>query len=357
MDLSNFCYHPILKTKDAELRAISNLDFNSASKTLPIFELTKSRITKKDSVGDIAKRVSQIREIQRDRPFILDVTTDTNQVNDQTKILLTPENGYECWRQFLNAHHDLSLIPVIHIDFELDPELEETKKFVQLASRNHSILAARIPPGLDEHEYKEIFDAISPSLGLTKLYVLLDAGCIRKKFKATGNLDEIKSTFSSSIRSIFKLSTNRSWLLQLVSISGSFPPVVSVEGGDESGRFSILEHRVNLSLRQAFPLIKLGDYGSINAQQTEMRGGTFVPRIDFCNDENFFYHRFRRDKGAYIKCAQEVLKNPHYSSLGTWGDEEIMAAANGKPSGISPSFWISVRANRYMSSRVKLYQN
>ncbi|WP_287030017.1 beta family protein [Pseudomonas sp. UBA6310] len=355
MDFSKICYYPILKTKDAELRAIGNLDDLSFSQILPIYELTKSRITKSDSIGDIAKRLSQIREIQQNRPFILDVTTDPKQVNSQTESMLTPDNGYECWRIFLAAHSDLRIIPAIHVDFELDENLRETGALVRLASRVYPNLAIRIPPGLEDAEYEEVFNAITPYLGQARLHVLLDSGCIRKKFKSEGSLAGVNTLFAESIQSICRLRNASTWMQQLVCASGSFPAIVSSEGGDESGRFEILEHTLNQQLHQLFPFVKLGDYASINAQQTEMRAGTFVPRIDFCTNNDFYYHRFRRDKGGYIKCATEVLRNFNYQSLGTWGDEEITAAANGNPSGISPSFWISVRANRYMTSRVRLY--
>ncbi|MNV81140.1 hypothetical protein D3C71_1747860 [compost metagenome] len=87
-----------------------------------------------------------------------------------------------------------------------------------------------------------------------------------------------------------------------------------------------------------------------------MRGGTFVPRIDFCDDGTFYYYRYRRDKGSYVKCAKKVIADVRFSNDFTWGDEEIRSASAGSPSGISPSFWISVRVNNYIHRRVEVLE-
>ncbi|WP_417480444.1 beta family protein [Maricaulis maris] len=355
MDSENFSYFPILKTKDAELRAISNLDILTAGKILPTYELTKSRITKKDSIGDIAKRVQEIANIQGKRPFILDVTTDPKQTNSQTEALLSPTAGYRNWQVFLGAHSALNVIPIIHIDFVLDPSLTETTEFVKAASHSYSTLALRLPPYLEKIEYEQILNAVTPHLEESKIDLLLDAGCIRKVAKKEG-INPIANQFSDSFQEIIRISKNIEWLRHVVCIAGSFPLIVSQEGGDEKGDFEIYEQTLWTSLRGVQPRFKFGDYASINAAQVEIRGGTFVPRIDFCTDDRFFYHRYRRNEGSYAKCARQVVDDVNYRTFGTWGDEEIMTAATAIPSGISPSFWISTRANRYMTHRTRIYQ-
>lgn len=354
MDWSNFIYFPVLKTKDAELRAISSVDKVSREKILPIYEITKSRITKKNSLGDIVKRLDQIRGIQNGLPFILDVATDPKQTNSQIESILSPDDGYRFWREWLEAHDDLSIVPVIHINLEDDEDLDEAQSFVRAVAHKYPKMALRLPTGLEEEEYSEILDPIVSVLGESKLYVLIDDGCIRDIVKKS-SIGAVAQNYQSTFEIIAEMDDSENWLEKVVCISGSFPQQVKNEGvGDEYGDFDIFEHGLYLQLKKNRPDLQFGDYASININQTEMRGGTFVPRIDFCTDSKFFYYRKRRESGSYIWCAKKVIADSDFVDNGTWGDDEINSAAIGSPSGISPSFWISVRACNYMTRRVKI---
>jgi hypothetical protein len=354
MDWNSFAYFPVLKTKDAELKAVAALAKNIKEKTLPIYEITKSRITKNNSLGDIAKRLEQIRTIQAGAPFILDVSTDPNQINAQIESILSPYDGYRFWREWIEAHSDLLIVPVIHINFEDDEDLNEAKKFVSSIRKKYPKMALRLPTDLAEGEYQQIFSAIIPALETSKLYILLDDGCVRSTIKESSTI-RIAQNYQSIFNKIIKLATPGNWLEKVICITGSFPQLVKKEGkGDEYGSFDIYEHSIYLHLKKNRPQMEFGDYASINISQIEMRGGTFVPRIDFCTDDKFFYYRKRRESGSYTWCAKQVITDAHFNNNHTWGDQEIFSAALGTPSGISPSFWISVRACNYMTRRVKI---
>lgn len=352
MDWTSFIYFPVLKTKDAELRAISAIDVSYRKFMLPVYEITKSRITKNDSLGDILKRLNQIKAIQGDLPYILDVTTDLKQKNSQIESLLSPVNGYECWRHWLDLNCNDQIVPMIHVNFELDEDLSEAKAFVAAVTHKYKKMALRLPADLDQEEYEEILGAIISELGDTRLYILLDEGCIRDRVKVSG-LAPITDLYQRAFDMISVLPTASRWLERVICISGSFPYLVSAEGKDDVGEFPIYEHSLYVSLRHNRPGLQFGDYASINVKQIEMRGGTFVPRVDFCSSAKFYYYRKRRDVGSYVWCAGKVLADPNYVSNSSWGDGEIINAAAGTPSGINPSFWISVRACNYMIRRVK----
>lgn len=354
MDWNSFVYFPVLKTKDAELRAIGSVDLFYRQKMLPIYEITKSRITKKNSLGDIVKRLEQIRQIQGELPFVLDVTTDEKQINDQIRNILSPVNGYECWREWLGVNANSNLVPMIHINFEDDEDLGEAKKFVSCVDGKYHRLALRLPVGLKEGEYEEIIVAITSELKASKLFVLLDGGCIRSLAKAA-SVEMVAKLYQQAFYEIISSASQGDWLERVVCIAGSFPQNVSLEGGgDEHGSFKIFEQSLFVLLRHNRPLLQFGDYASINVNQIEMRGGTFVPRIDYCDDTTFYYYRKRRDEGSYVWCAKQVVADSAYSSLGSWADDEIISASLEQPSGISPSFWISVRACNYMIRRVNV---
>lgn len=353
MDWNSLIYFPVLKTKDAELRAIAAVDKSYRKKMLPVYEITKSRITKKDSLGDIIKRLDQIKNIQGDLPYILDVTTDEKQKNSQIESILSPTNGYECWKDWLEVNCGTNIVPMIHVNFELDEDLTEAKAFIDSVTIKYNKMALRLPADLEEDEYEEVISSLVSKLRNTRLYILLDEGCIRDRVKASG-LYSITRIYQRAVDKILSLPGSRNWLERVVCISGSFPYLVSAEGADDRGSFEIFEHSLFLALKHNRPELQFGDYASINVKQIEMRGGTFVPRVDFCTDVKFYYYRKRRDVGSYVWCAGQVVIDPMYSSNSSWGDDEILSASLGSPSGISPSFWISVRACNYMIRRVKV---
>ena len=68
----------------------------------------------------------------------------------------------------------------------------------------------------------------------------------------------------------------------------------------------------------------------------------------------FFYYRYRRDDGSYPLCAQRIIKDERYkkiNSVDVWGDKEILYASKKNPRGKSPSHWIAVRSNLYMTKQ------
>jgi len=336
-------YFPVLKTRDAELKAISKLDDLTFDSTLPIYELTKSRkaITAPD--GDIHKRMKSIKEIQKDRPFILDLSTNEKYMNPQIEQLLSPTNGFYEWRYFINMYNSLNLIPMIHIYDEDD--FTEVEIFLKELADKFRKFAIRFP-----YDIKNIDSYVSSVIKFmaknSELYVIIDAGQI------TGDIESIKETINTRFHEIDKLKNKT---ITPILVSSFFPKSVSLFG-DKEGTFPILEEDLYKSIPDKFN-VKYGDYASINLEQIEMKGGTFVPRIDISLKESFIYHRYRRASGGYISCAMAMKADKRYKSIKpieSWADKEISLAESKMPSGISPSYWIAVRMNYFMASRVRL---
>lgn len=340
--MSDYCYFPLLKTRDAELKAISKLDEEYFDKILPIYELTKSRKTKVAPDGDIHRKMSQLKDIQGNRPFILDVTSNEKYLNYQLEQLLYECDAFYEWQYFINLYNEMNIIPMIHLYDEDD--FIEVERFVRKMSQKKCFLAVRLPLYLDN--YVKYIEPIIRNLSEScKLYVILDGGQIKKK-----ESDDVIEGFSNACSDLDGFSTK---IEDIITISTSFPISPVLEGADDHGAFPIVEEDIFKSLSNNYA-VKYGDYASINIEQVEIRGGTFVPRIDISLESEFIYKRYRRNEGSYILCAQKMLSDNRYISQGTWADSEIELAANKNPSGISPSFWIAVRMNYYMCSRVKL---
>ncbi|KIS43317.1 beta family protein [Kosakonia radicincitans] len=340
--MKKYIYFPIIKTRDAELKALSKLSNEYFDKTLPIYELTKSRKANIAPDGDIHRRMQNIKEVQGARPFILDLTSNDKYLNEQIRQLVDEHDGYHEWRYFINIYNELNIIPMIHIYDDLD--FTEVRSFVYKMSKTKNYLAVRLPLNLEEHDkfIKPIIDALDDNCSL---FIILDAGQVNYS-----NKDNTQDLFISTCTSLEKFHARTE---RIIIASTSFPSSPANFGNYNEGSFPIVEEAIYKEVEKHYP-VGYGDYASINIEQIEMKGGTFVPRIDIALDNEFIYKRHRRDAGSYSMCAKNILADKRYTPMDIWADNEILLAAKGEPSGISPSFWIAVRMNYFMSSRVKL---
>ncbi|AXS83274.1 beta family protein [Marinobacter sp. Arc7-DN-1] len=361
--MSNYKYFPIIKTRDAELRCFEHISDSNLNQMLPIYELTKSRKTTKTPDGDIHRRMSKIKDLQHGRPFILDLSTDEAYSNPQIEQLLSERGSFYEWQIFIfELYSELNIIPMIHVYEDDNGILEEVKKFVSYASSKKNLLAIRLPFDLTPNEVDFYLSPIRDNLkNNSKLIVLLDAGFIRHE--ADADTSKISNMFIETFQAVSKCLSNR--LEDAVMLCSSFPSSPAQEGAknasnraeaDSEGEFTIYEEIIYQEILMEGVHIKYGDYASINNEQIEIRGGTFVPRIDIAlpDGKTFIYKRYRRDDGSYQRCANKMIEDERYVNNKGWADEEIALAASGKPTGISPAYWISVRMEYYINSRLKL---
>lgn len=352
--MNEFIYFPIIKTRDGELRCFEHISKDDFSKILPIYELTKSRKTKVAPDGDIYRRMKQIAEIQKDRPFILDLSTDEMYSNPQIEQLLSEQSGFKEWQYFLfDLFSDLNIIPMVHLYEDDNGEFADVEEFVKIASAKSEFLAVRLPYDLSCSEVEHYLSPIISNLrDACKLYVILDAEFVREK-----SINDVVDAFLEACDGTKSFEAEIEGVVMLCS---SFPSSAAQAGGDDvSGSFPIYEEDIYQGVSVEFP-IRYGDYVSINTEQIEMKGGTFVPRIDIASldGKSFTYKRYRRNNGGYVKAAQHTIADSEsYQPLGVWADEEIKAAAANSPSGISPAYWISVRMNYYIKSRILLRES
>jgi len=352
--MSNFKYFPIIKTRDAELRCFKNLSKDVLKELLPIYELTKSRKTKVAPDGDIHRRMLQIKEIQQGNPYILDLSTNPKYINPQIEQLFDEYNGFIEWQYFLNLYKDQNIIPMVHLVDDVNT-FNEVGKFVHQMSQIKEHLAVRIPHDLEPEELKSYIKPIVDNLqnGCT-LIVLLDACYVRELAEA--NMDGLVQDFSASTQASLDLGED---IEDVVMLCTSFPSSTVKEAkgekADFDGIFRSYEEEIYQKIKRNHSSIKYGDYASINTEQIEMKGGTFVPRIDIALDDGFIYKRYRRDDGSYPRCAKQMKLDPRYNqNMGSWANKEIELASQDSPTGISPSYWISVRMEYYIRTRLAL---
>ena len=346
---NDIVYSPSIKTTDAELKGYKYLDSETKDSILPLMELTKSRISKKSNPkGSIYKRAELIKELLNGRPFILDLTVHEDLVTDEIDELFDEDNGYQNWRTFLQDIDIPNVVPVVHADVDGDPA--EIENEARLLEARHGLIAVRI--GITDEDVNDVVAPIFRGVqNIENCLVIIDAEYIPQKAST-----HVAQSVLQTIVDIHSLQNKNP--LAFIPLSSSFPRMVAQQGygEDASGKFSMEEWLVYKRLENANikPLV-YGDYASIHPIRYQTRGGNWVPRVDAPMEDQYIYHRWRRDDGGYILAAREMYRNEiEYESCGSWGDNEIALAAGGSPSGKNPSHWIAVRENIHITRRVQL---
>ena len=358
--MNKYNYFPVVKTTDAELKAYEHLPSVIKENIVPIIELTRSRRSKKNPIGNISKNIERLEKILPNNAyFILDVSMDKFLVNNQILKLIQHNNNFVEWCNYIKNMKKTfpNLIPIIHYDVDFrDDNIGE----IDFLNKNFDYLAFRVD--INDTKAIDYIDDVLKYLAPNKLILILDKGFVDVRDTKQGDashhfvpiLNElmIKPYYNSLCKIIYALS--------------SFPTSVLSNGynsGDKSyGSFPAVEIFTGLSLVKKYR-VSHGDYASIHPVRYETYA-TLTPRIDFINNNHFFYFRTSIESGGYISLAQKVINSPMYHIIekdDIWADKEIALAAQGNPTHKNPSHWISIRMNRYIVYRFlsiqEKYQN
>lgn len=333
-------YLPILRSRAAELRGLRELGKQELGKLVPIIELTRSRRSSKNPNGDISKSVESVCEILGGQEFVADLTSLSSLQNPEIVKLLDDADGFANWTAFANAVLPENCIPTVHL---LDPfEIESFKTQAgKLRSRFRKV-AIRVPTS-----YTTFRDLIDASVGtfnkLSDVILTLDAGYVTKGAKtgAIARLVEMLTDVSGKDFGVVSVAAS------------SFPSsVVAAGGGDDEGQFPLSEVILWDDLKGRFKEIDYSDYAAIHPMDFTGTVTNWVPRIDVMLDKSFYYRRYRRSDGGYVRAAKEAYQDSRYVPLDCWAQQNIREAAAGSPNGRSPSFWIANRVNFHLTRQV-----
>ncbi|HEL3174431.1 TPA: beta family protein [Stenotrophomonas maltophilia] len=332
-------YVPILRSRDAEIRAYAELSGSVKDALLPVVEYTKSRRTKKNTEGSVSVCVSKIEEHLAGRSYIADVTTMDSLSNAETAMLLDADNGFRNWRAFVLSSLNSACIPTVHLTDPFDERsvLVQCKAFLNRSTH----IAFRIP--VDYDSTSRLVDVLKRELGgLEQVILICDGGYVSKSTYAAALADS-KQTL---------VAAGAGFALRAVACS-SFPKSVVLPdyGGDEYGKFELLEVKLSEDVRAEHGLgdVVHGDYALVHPEDFKGIVTSWVPRVDVPLDQTLFYHRYRRPNGGYDLAADKAFHDPDYVALDCWGHENIKSAAGGAVQGRSPAHWISVRINFHLS--------
>lgn len=344
-----FVYFPILKSRTSELRAYENLSIQAKQEMLPIIELTKSRISKSNPEGSIKKKIEEIKKILDSNLFILDLTTDDTLKNSQIdRMLLKSQNGYKEWVDFIKKiinTYNLKIIPCIHYN---PNRIEDVKLQIKQLGESIKNLPLALRFDAKDNDNPKYIENIKE---FTKDCILiLDGGYTEKSLDF--NLESIsKYNFKA-----------------IICAYSSFPSALP-NNGEDVEIYPLTEQKNYVLLKKQYPYIFYGDYACAHSIRYDTQARGWIPRIDiplldYHQRDILYYCRCRTSERinteqAYQNCAKSLFKiNEIKDSIddSIWGFRVFDDAINGYVAGKSPSFWISVRMNIYITATLEKFQ-
>lgn len=350
-------YWIIVKTGEAEIRALENVPKTVLSHTLPLIEITRGRkITKNDiETFPFEKRLSKLKNIYGGQIVAIDVTSEESLSSPEVDYLYSPDSGYKNWVDFLvqlkseNVFKDI--IPTVLFNFGDDNFEENIAKQIQQLKSNFNTILYRSDIS-DENCYDDI-ELIKNDIADINLKIIIDCGYVPQA--------SYQSVAKKCIARVSNLKSIITSTCEYIVASTSFPNNVTDLGDLDSDTFSISEIDLYDIVSRTHKDVVYADYASINPIRndtiTMARG--WIPRIDIPLDKTTYYYKQRRPKGVstyastYVQVAQSAYLDSRFPrSLKIWGIDQVRSCATGEVSSTKPSFWISVRMNIHIQQQV-----
>jgi hypothetical protein len=354
-------YIPIIKTGEAEIRAMSKLSPSMLKFMRPIIELTRGRLKtmtegeKKIISYPFSNRLTQIKEYLKGQTVFLDLTTDESLLSNEVYQLYEPNNGYENWRSFVNNNIGedgfSKIIPAILFNWD-DVEFDSNfSKQVELLGNNHQEVMYR-----SSIQTKDCYDELPMILNyLPKecvLWIILDGGYLQDA--------AVDLAYERCMKRIQNIQNNilKDRNAHFVVAATSYPERAHDYGDGNPILITNAEVKLHEKLKTCFRSLHYGDYAGINPIRKDLvvmaRG--WIPKIDIPLVHKTKVYWRRRAKGTteykttYIMVAEDVVNDPEFpiQLREQWGINEIVRCADGDVPSSAPGFWISVRMYNHM---------
>ncbi len=361
-----FSYIPIIKTGDAELKALQNLDTSNKERFTPLIELTRGRRSKKDGVGMLQKRVDKLKEIDLHR-FFIDLTGDSSLSNVEIDIKHSNKDNYKEWCDYcLLLKQSFPLMcPVVQIeeDESYESYLEGLANQIIFMQRHFDYLMFRV----DYNNYINIVSDLKEliqkhtNIDTSKILYMFDSKYIRNDNTSSDLILKCCEVLATiNIKNIVISST--SYPNSITEILGTLPA-----GKLQEDKLPLNELKFYNNIKQNSSGVNLiySDYASVNPIRNDnvIMAKGWIPRIDLPYIEEIFVYRKRRETSSYATRYKEIASAVCNSSefdyikqrYNCWGIEEIKKAAYGAISGANITFWISVRINIYLTIKINEY--
>lgn len=289
----------------------------------------------------MSRRAEQLNEAYSGK-FVIDLCTEPSLMNYETLDLFDEVKGYDAWSVFLERNFGKDIIPcALYVE---DGSKDNFKRQVEWIVGKYGRVCIRT----------SIADEFAATLYTWALEAASQDEIILCPVLYYVPESEFQSAFNACQFYVTSVIGNRA-PGEVLFVGSSFPrSVLDLPGClDASGSFPATEIRLEATLRSSFPTLPIqsSDFGSVHPRRYETKGGTWVPRIDYFENDTFRYSRYRQSAGGYEAAAMMI----DVTSIGRlpkcWGTDQIIQAKARKVTGASPSFWISVRINCWITKR------
>lgn len=337
VNYDEYRYFPTLRTRQAELKGLEQLDHDRKRQIVPL--LTLGRWPK---AVDFTKAADKARDCMAGLPYFLDLTTDARHLIEHQSTLRDPTDGFAAWRTFVSGYP--SAIPVIQTPSgAFGPEVrDQVLNFEGQVGR----VAFRIRDFSADTPI--VIAALQEMRDPYKAIVFVDCQYIRNALSAyiaasVATIDSLRAAFPGLV--IVVLSTS----FPLSTVSFSDPAT------QRSGFIDIQERSLHSSIG-GDSVATYGDHASIHSvvyDDTTIM--TWAARIDFPRELDWHFERRPRvqSEAGYIECAQSLTASePDLGNRNIWGEQMIIDAAAGRPHAKAPAPWISVRVNIHLSRQI-----
>lgn len=363
-------YIPIIKTGEAEIRAMSKLTPSMLKDMRPIIELTRGR--QKTIIEGEKKRISypfenrllKVKEYLCGQTVFLDLTTDENLLSNEVFQLYDPYDGYAKWRNFVNANVGENgfgrAIPAILFNWDDNDFENNFLKQVELLGKECGEVMYRSSIQTKDcyDELPLILDCLPKESGL---WIVLDGGYLQDSAvtlaynRCKKRIQNIKDRILKGRKAFF------------IVAATSYPERANDYGDGSPILITNAEVKLHEALHVDFPDLYYGDYAGTNPIRKDLvvmaRG--WIPRIDISLVNKTKVYWRRRPKGTteykrtYVMVAEDVIMDPEFpfDLRGEWGIDEIIRCADGDVPSSAPSFWISVRMHNHMNQQLKRLKN
>jgi len=304
INFDDYQYYPTLRTRQAEMRGLKELDLNRRSKIIPL--LTLGRWPK---ATDFDRAAEKAAETMVDKPYFLDLTNDINHLGEQQKILRSPSGGFKAWRDFVGKYEQA--IPVI----QMNPDSKVRDTFKQAQSIEHSSgkLAFRIKNFTSDTPL--VINAISSIDDVANAMVFIDCQYIRDSFAA----------YATAVVATINQLRNEFPDLMIVVLSTSFPSSVLsyMQANRTNGVIEILERQLHHRIGGNSVAV-YGDHASIHSVVYDdaaiMR---WSARIDYPQNLQWLFERRAKDQtpSGFESAAKSIVElDPDIGTRNIWGD-------------------------------------
>ena len=364
--MTTFSYIPIIKTGDAELKALQNLSAEDKEKLTPLIELTRGRRSKKDNIGMLQKRVDKLKEINLHR-FFIDLTDDSSLSNVEIDIKHSNVDNYKEWCDyclFLKQFFP-QICPVIQIEEDENYEnyLQKLENQIIFMQQHFEYLMFRV-------DYNNYINIVADLKELMQRTIDIDVSKILFMFdsKYISNSNTSSDLIIKCCKVLATININN-----IVLSSTSYPnSITEILGVLPAG--TLQQKELHLKELEFYNRIKkdtkevnliYSDYASVNPIRNDnvIMAKGWIPRIDLPFLDNIVIYRKKRETSSYAARYKEIAVAVYNSTefnyvkqhYNCWGIEEIKKAAYGAISGANITIWISVRINIYLTMKINEY--